>query len=153
VGSDVGGVVHTGIRKTDIIWIEQRNLLTRVVQSFINDANNLRFKYCIEDLEPIQFARYKEKDFYDWHTDNFPREDSTRELNRKLSLMIQLSDPNDYDGGNLQFFNGINDPEEPDIKQQGSVIVFDSRDWHRLTPVTKGKRFSIVCWASGKKFQ
>ena len=149
----MGDKTDSNIRKTDIIWIEQRNLLTRVAQSFINDANSLLFNYGLEDIEQLQFTRYKEKDFYDWHTDNFTQSDTSKQHNRKLSLVIQLSDPNDYDGGNFQLFNGIGDPEEPDIKQQGSVIVFDSRDWHRLTPVTRGKRFSIVCWAYGKKFQ
>ena len=86
---------------------------------------------------------------------------------RKLSLTFCLSDPNKYEGGELQFYNGerprlgytLSDGTEitaeqikEDIRSQGSVIVFDSRDWHRVTPVTKGTRYSIVCWSVGPNF-
>ena len=77
-----------------------------------------------------------------------------------------LTDPDTYEGGNLEFFNGgkgFSDFPLPDgrvikgeqvakdIRAQGSAIVFDSYDWHRVTPVTKGIRYSIVCWTVGPK--
>mgnify|MGYP003679119510 FL=1 len=82
---------------------------------------------------------------------------------RKLSLTLVLSDPNTFEGGELQFYNG----EKPfqdmgeikgeqvnkDIQAQGTVIVFDSMDWHRVTPVTKGIRHSVVCWTVGPNFK
>ena len=74
---------------------------------------------------------------------------------RKLSLTLCLTDSKEYEGGELQFFNGER-PEKQmvinDIQDQGSVIVFDSRDWHRVTPVTKGTRYSLVCWSVGPNF-
>ena len=74
---------------------------------------------------------------------------------RKLSLTLCLTDPKEYEGGELQFFNGERPIEQRiinDIQDQGSVIVFDSRDWHRVTPVTKGTRYSLVCWSVGPNF-
>ena len=78
-----------------------------------------------------------------------------------------LTDPNTYEGGELEFFTGdrpMEDMELPegtkipaeqiqqDIRDQGSGIVFDSRDYHRVTPCTKGTRYSIVCWTVGPNF-
>ena len=72
---------------------------------------------------------------------------------RKLSTIVQLSNPDDYEGGEFQFFNGEEEPEDLKIKSQGSVIVFDSLDWHRLTPITSGVRYSLTQWSQGPKFQ
>ena len=68
-----------------------------------------------------------------------------------------------FEGGELQFYSGDRPMEDMgeitgeqitnDIKSQGTVIVFDSRDWHRVTPVTKGIRHSIVCWTVGPNFK
>ena len=73
-------------------------------------------------------------------------------------MTFSLTDHTTYDGGLLQFYNGDRPYEdadhdiERDIKSVGTVIVFDSRDWHRVTPVTKGTRYSIVCWTVGPNF-
>jgi PKHD-type hydroxylase len=81
---------------------------------------------------------------------------------RKLSLTFVLSDPDTFEGGELQFYNGdrpmykSNEHREQmnnDMKAQGSLIIFDSRDWHRVTPVTKGVRHSVVCWSLGQAFK
>ena len=82
-------------------------------------------------------------------------------------MTFSLTDSDAYEGGNLEFYGGgkpMEDMELPDgtiipaaqiyqdIRDQGSVIVFDSRDFHRVTPVTKGTRYSIVCWTVGPNF-
>ena len=79
-----------------------------------------------------------------------------------------MTDSEEYEGGNLEFWNGMKKREEiklttgtvmtseeleKDIRDQGTVIVFDSRDWHRVTPVTKGTRYSLVCWTVGPNFK
>ena len=74
-----------------------------------------------------------------------------------------MSDPDTYEGGELQFYNGDRPVEDfgnitgeqvsNDIKSQGSVVVFDSRDWHRVAPVTNGVRYSMVCWCVGPNFK
>lgn len=150
VGSGKDGGIVECLRKTEIQWIEKDLIINRVVGSFINEANLAYFKFKLSGTEKIQFAKYSEACMYDWHTDiNI---DQLVEEPRKLSLMIQLSDPDDYKGGEFQLYNGTNEPIEPDVRSQGSVIVFDSRMWHRIKPITEGVRFSIVCWCIGPRF-
>ena len=68
---------------------------------------------------------------------------------RKLSFSLQLSDENDYDGGEFCFRQDENSAEVLQTKKQGSLIVFDSRLEHRVKPVTRGVRHSLVGWYSG----
>ena len=83
---------------------------------------------------------------------------------RKLSLSFILSDPDTFEGGELQFWNGnrpmlnhLSEEEQEltrkDLQAQGTMVIFDSRDWHRVTPVTSGVRYSVVCWAVGTMFK
>ena len=125
------------------------------------------FKYNLQHFQSIQFARYRNGGYYDWHQDSSGINPSGE--GRKLSLTLSLSDPRTYEGGQLEFFSGnksMNEMDIPisdgkvikgqqiikDIRAQGSVTVFDSRDWHRVTPCTKGIRYSIVCWTVGPNF-
>ena len=144
-------------RKTAISWITDKdNMMNEIVWGFIRQANAEFFKYNLDYFQAIQFARYQDGGHYDWHQDASPQDLSVE--NRKLSLTFSLTDDADYDGGLLQFYNGdkpYDDKDhdvEKDIKSVGTVIVFDSRDWHRVTPVTRGVRYSIVCWTVGPNF-
>ena len=72
-------------------------------------------------------------------------------------MTLSLSNPNDYEGGNLEFdFRDNEEGSQPrvckEIRKKGSIIVFPSFVWHRVTPVTKGLRHSLVCWNIGKPF-
>ena len=69
---------------------------------------------------------------------------------RKLSITIQLSSPQDYEGGDLILHNG--EPEKMQ-KELGKLIVFPSYTLHEVTPVTKGTRYSLVAWVAGKPFR
>ena len=148
----IKGQVKNGLqdaRCTSIHWVDPRNLLNRAIQSFMLEANSKFFNYDIETSETLQFGKYEVGGKYDWHKDTLI---VNEEKGRKLSTTVQLSDPDDYVGGDFQFFNGGHEPEDLKIRKQGSVVVFDSRDWHRLTPVTKGVRYSLVLWSSGRRF-
>jgi PKHD-type hydroxylase len=70
---------------------------------------------------------------------------------RKLSFVLQLSDPKNYKGGELQIHLG----ETPNVmkKEQGTVVAFPSPTLHEVTPITKGKRYSLVGWITGKPFK
>jgi PKHD-type hydroxylase len=70
---------------------------------------------------------------------------------RKISVVIQLSDPTEYEGGELQVMNG-EEPYRVCNKEKGSLIMFPSFLLHRVTPVTKGCRRSLVLWISGPPF-
>ena len=137
-------------RRALIHWVDKESMLTRMVMSFMTEANERFFGYKIDGSEAVQFGKYDEGGKYDWHTDTHNASDQTL---RKLSTIVQLSNPDNYEGGEFQFFNGVEEPEDLKIKSQGSVIVFDSRDWHRLTPITSGVRYSLAQWSQGPKFQ
>tara|TARA_R110002051_G_C8735521_1_gene498397 strand:- start:341 stop:925 length:585 start_codon:yes stop_codon:yes gene_type:complete len=150
------------IRKTSVHFIQDEdNKVNELAWYFLREANRIQFNYDLTHFQAIQFGEYKNGGFYGWHQDQ-AHIDETNEI-RKLSLSLILSDPDTFNGGELQFYNGDRPMKDMgeitaeqvtnDIKAQGSVIVFDSRDWHRVTPVTKGVRHSIVCWTVGSNFK
>ena len=119
----------------------------------------------------MQYTRHEEGQFYTWHNDaglagqykpvsvgnrqdglanDFLNENI--EMVRKLSFVMQLSNPDDYEGGNLQLLDeGGNSYIAP--RQRGTVILFDSRTQHRVLKVTKGIRKSIVGWTVGPRWK
>ena len=153
-------------RKTSIYFLtEKNNEINELIWSFLREANKIQFNYDLTFFQPIQFAEYKKGGIHDWHWDGLgglKNEEKSNEI-RKLSLTLALSDPDTYEGGELQFYNGDRPVEDfgnitgeqvsNDIKSQGSVVVFDSRDWHRVAPVTNGVRYSMVCWCVGPNFK
>ena len=152
------------VRKTSIHFIEDKdNKVNKLVWHFLREANKIQFNYDLTYFQPIQFGEYKDGGFYGWHQDDDG--DAIDEPNeiRKLTAVLVVSNPDTFEGGELQFYNGDRPMEDMgeitaeqvtnDIKSQGSVVVFDSRDWHRVTPVTKGVRHSIVCWTVGPNFK
>ena len=160
-GSDKKGRDDPEIRKTSVHFIKDKdNEINELAWHFLREANKIQFNYNLEYFQAIQFAEYKDGGFYGWHQDASGIDPDNE--TRKLSLTLVLSNPDNFEGGELQFYNGGRPMEDMgeitgeqvtnDIKAQGSVVVFDSRDWHRVTPVTKGVRHSIVCWTVGPNF-
>ena len=104
-------------------------------------------------LYEIQLTTYQGSDegYYDWHQDCFLTQDSPYQ--RKLSFIMQLSDPSEYEGGDLmftrQYSKGWDTEKAQIIKQKGTVIIFPSFYTHQVTPVTKGTRRSLVSWIEG----
>ena len=150
------------LRKTSVHFIKDKdNKINELVWSFLREANKIQFNYDLEYFQSVQFAEYKEGDFFGWHQDQTGI-DPSNEI-RKLSLTLVLSNPDTFEGGELQFYNGGRPMEDMgeitgeqvtnDIKAQGTVVVFDSRDFHRVTPVVFGTRHSIVCWCVGQNFK
>ena len=153
---------NPNVRKTSIYFIrDKENKINELAWGFLREANKIQFHYDLEYFQAIQFGEYKNGGFYDWHKD--ATEIGKDNEIRKLSLTMVLSDPTTFEGGELQFYNGDRPIEDMgeitgeqitnDIKSQGTVIVFDSRDWHRVTPVTEGVRHSVVCWTVGPNFK
>lgn len=97
--------------------------------------------------QELQLTRYSEGNFFNWHLDFGVGEISAR----KLSVTVQLSDPDEYEGGDLQFM--INDKVVNAPRTKGTVIIFPSFIMHRVTPITKGTRQSIVGWVSGVPYR
>jgi PKHD-type hydroxylase len=123
------------------------NLYLKIFKQ-IQGFNNDFFKFNLTEIvENIQYTEYDEsyQGHYGWHLDC--GDNNTR----KLSLVIQLSDPSEYEGGELQVQNGES-PCRTCTKEKGAMIMFPSFLEHRVTPVTKGTRRSLVLWISGPPF-
>jgi len=145
-------------RKSQIKWIhssKKTNFLFSFLENLVNQANLSHFNFdIISTSESLQYTEYKGSDYgqYKWHIDSF---EPAAPPYRKLSLTIQLSDPNEYEGGDLEI--SIPQPEKNLIlkapKEKGKIIVFPSYLYHRITPVTKGTRKSLVWWVGGTPFR
>lgn len=139
------GVEKLQIRNSSNIWIEKNETniwLFDKMLALTMSANQL-FKFEIDFFEALQLARYKEGQFYGWHADMGPGHMG----NRKLGITVQLSDPDSYEGGDLVMDDNGREFFVP--RELGSVTVFPSFMRHKVTPVTKGIRYSLVAWASG----
>jgi PKHD-type hydroxylase len=161
-------------RKSDIVWMDD-SWIYKEIHPFIHEANRLAgWNFDWDWSESCQFTKYGVGQYYGWHCDswdqpyNIPQNaDGTWPMNhgkiRKLSVTISLVDPSEYVGGNLEFdFRNSMDTEWKkgkttkeciEIRPRGSIIVFPSFVWHRVTPVTKGTRYSLVMWNLGYPFK
>jgi PKHD-type hydroxylase len=117
-------------------------------------ANNDWFNFHISKLDYIQVAEYDESysGEYKKHVDVFwLNNDPT--YHRKLSCIIQLTDPNEYEGCDLEFYDLVHYPNKQELRQRGTVIFFPSTIPHAATPITKGTRYSIAAWFDGPKWR
>jgi len=140
--------------KHQLAWVPPADIMMRALWSYIIEANNNLFHLNISNIPKYagQFTKYSEiNDGYNWHIDMANNDDEDDELYKKLTCVIQLSKPEDYEGGEFQLYNGENKPDDIPIKEQGSIIVYRSNEWHRITPLIKGTRYSLVYWAVGPR--
>jgi PKHD-type hydroxylase len=117
-------------------------------------ANNDFFNLHISRLNFIQLAEYDAsyQGEYKEHHDVFWLNGDPF-YHRKLSCIIQLSDPNTYEGGDLEITDAETAPNVNDMRQQGTGIFFPSLIRHKANPVTKGTRYSIAAWFDGPKWR
>ena len=122
------------------------------VWHFLKRANRENFCYELSHLDgdSIKYKVYNEGDAQTWHVDSKPQEEGEVDV-RKISFTVQLSDYDDYEGGNVQFLdeagNMYNMP-----RRRGTVALFDSATRHRVNKVTQGTRKALVGWAVGKNW-
>lgn len=142
------------VRRSSVFWIpkvKRYDWIYKRVLELVGQANNEFFHFDLTEIsEQLQFTKYGPGEKYDWHVDGGGRQEQGL---RKLSLVVQLSDPADYEGGELQFGNSTDDKVEMADKNKGCVIIFPSYMRHRATEVTKGIRYSLVLWVSGPAFR
>jgi len=127
------------------------SLAMQMLWFFVNEANSKVFGFNIYQKADFQYTEYlaSEDGHYKMHHDiDWNRDDG---FDRKLSITVQLSDPQDYDGGDFLFNEVENLPQG--YKEQGSVLVFPSYLTHQVTPVTRGIRRSLVAWFEGPRWQ
>lgn len=149
---------ETEDRKSRLKWIPQNgewNWLYEKLMNFAKEANSRMWNFdLISAPEFIQYTEYHGSDRgeYGWHQDIGPDELSTR----KVSITVQLSDDNEYEGGDLVFWMGGNSLEDNNLtapKGKGTVVLFPSYLVHAVKPVTKGIRKSFVLWLGGGHYK
>ena len=146
-----GGGTDTNKRVTTISWIPFKEMehMYRDLNNFIQAANENHFGFGdIRITEQAQFTEYPVGGFYDWHMDcdiNMQHEPPVR----KISMTLLLSDPSEFEGGHLE----LGGPNKYAELKQGHAICFASFINHRVQPVTKGVRQSLVVWFGGKPFR
>lgn len=152
------------IRKSNIVWLND-DWIYNEIHPFVRTANqNAGWNFQWDWSESCQFTKYGKGQFYDWHRDSW-EEPYNRPGTafhgkiRKLSMTILLNDPKEYTGGQLEFAQGVGGKPVKDTiikckeaNSKGSIIVFPSFIRHRVMPVTKGVRYSLVVWNIGNPF-
>ena len=140
--------INESTRRSDVTYLmhnDENAWLYDRLGSEIQQVNTEAYGYHLSGIEAIQLATYDKGDFYDWHTDLGEGDNSTR----KLSLSIQLSPSNEYDGGELEFMKVA----ETGLSDQGVIIFFPSFLHHQVKPITRGRRYSLVAWVHGDAFR
>lgn len=171
-----GDIVNKEKRNSKNAWISTNHWIGGFIWHYVQKANRENFLYDLTNIdgESIQYTSYSEGQFYNWHNDMGlsqcyrPMSTGSNRSNhdeqitdylarniesiRKLSFVLQLSSPDDYEGGNLQL---ISDNGESYFapRQKGTMIFFDSRTQHRVLKVTKGVRKSLVGWVCGPRWK
>lgn len=150
-GTTINDEKSNDARKSKITWLfscDNLDWAFRRVTDIVLDLNNRFFKFDLFGmLEGFQFTNYTAPGGkYGRHVDsnlNIPV--------RKLSVSIQLTDPKEYEGGELYLY--VDDEGKAMDKTQGTLILFPSYTLHEVMPVTKGERNSLVSWVTGKPFK
>ena len=142
--------LDTKVRDSEICWITPLNneWIYGRLTNIITNLNQQFFNFDLFGMvENLQFTKYQAPSgFYGKHTDM-----AFGQLIRKLSVTVQLSDPSEYEGGDL-ILHFSKEPEAME-KQIGRLVVFPSFTLHEVTPVTKGTRYSLVAWITGNQFK
>lgn len=154
----VGGTTERRLdrekRKTNVAWSNDEWIFN-ICWEYLHTANrNSNWNFEISACEPMQITKYEKDGHYDFHFDgdgftrfNNPSNKFLHRTTRKLSMTIVLNE--DYEGGEFEFFEDKNLIKE----KMGTVIVFPSYLVHKVRPVTKGTRYSLVAWFCGQPFK
>jgi PKHD-type hydroxylase len=137
-------------RQSLISWIpvsDETEWLFRRLSDLVIDANERYFNFDLEKIENLQLANYRKGSFFKNHIDMIYGDKTVR----KLSFVIFLTPPEQYEGGDLILYNN-KDGEKID-NQQGNVVFFPSYTLHEVTPVTSGERITLGGWVLGSKFK
>lgn len=171
VGSK-GNTINENLRISKNSWVPDYHWSVGLCWHFLQKANNENFLYNVIhfDGNSMQYTSYEQGEFYGWHRDTEISEllrpnkhSSNKRINeekitlenqpiRKLSFTLQLSDPSDYIGGEMQLMDE-NGKLIALPKERGSAIIFDSRLSHRVRKVKSGHRKSLVGWAIGPRWK
>ncbi len=151
-------------RNSNIVWMEDQ-WIYKEIHPYVKEANrNAGWNFQWDWSESCQFTKYEKGQYYGWHCDSWDKpyfypdnpENPKNNKIRKLSVTVSLSDPKEYKGGELEFnFRNLDPDKKTNIRKckeilpKGSLVVFPSFVWHRVCPVKKGSRYSLVIWNLG----
>jgi PKHD-type hydroxylase len=130
-----------------LFYKPENKWLSDKLASVITQVNKTYYNFLVNNITGFHVLEYNKDDFFSWHQDIGPGNTS----NRKISIIIFLSDPRDYKGGQLKWI-----PDTGEIKknpEQGTVLVFPSYVPHKVEKIESGRRYSLVAWATGPCFQ
>ncbi len=152
------GLVRQGrdhnLRRADLVWLDEvpgTNWVMERMIDLVRDANREVFAFDVTEFaESAQVARYgaDREGHFDWHSDIGEGRLAER---RKLTVVVQLSDPEAYVGGDLDLMPGAGIFTAD--RAQGAATLFPSFVLHRVTPVTRGERHSLTVWCHGTPFR
>jgi len=151
VGGGAAGVVDTKTRTSHISWIPFNKMpeMYSTLEQIVNKTNNNHFGFDgIQITEQAQYTEYPSGGFYDWHIDSDVVGMNEPPV-RKISMTCLLSHESEFEGGGLELMSDgkIARPK------QGQAIFFASYIRHRVIPITKGIRKSLVMWFGGPSFK
>lgn len=155
IGGSSNKEVNLEKRMSNVTWFTPTEDTQIIWEKIVNLIAEMNAKFFHFDLtgcyEPAQLTLYKAEDggHYDWHTDANPKMQS---VPRKLSMSLLLSNRSDFDGGNLEVKNDSDDLKVC-AQERGRAWFFPSYTLHRVAPVTKGVRRSLVLWVGGPPFK
>jgi PKHD-type hydroxylase len=159
-GVDGDEVLDTTVRDSTTAWLPPADDTDWIYSKLARVAQkaNRRYEFALTGFEEnLQFTVYDRPGaFYTWHQDGL----DGPVAHRKLSMVVQLTDPEQYRGAELQFFDVAEDYDEELLDaftesstRQGTVVVFPSLEYHRVLPLRSGVRYSLVSWVSGPAFR
>jgi PKHD-type hydroxylase len=155
IGGSSGGTINKDTRETNVAWVyptPETMFMWEKVSAAVADINSRFFMFDLNGCyEPFQLGIYSGdvKGHYNWHTDAGMND---TQAPRKLSMTLMLSDPSEYEGGELQLKTKSDDPITAETPK-GRAWFFPSYTLHRVAPVTKGIRRSLVIWVGGPQFR
>ena len=151
---DKPGLDDSNVRITTVSWIpatEDTAWLYRMLTDITTQANDKWFGFDLQHIESLQYSVYdgEKGGFYEKHIDHFYQ--GPGQLPRKLSFVMQLTDPEEYEGGKTMIHN--QKEPWPIPQEKGTITFFPSYTLHEVTPVTKGIRKALVGWVHGPRLK
>lgn len=146
------------VRKSKVSFINvnpETSWIFEKLNNAIEITNERFYNFDLNGYSAIQYSEYHgdESGKYDFHMDTFTNQENNQEDTRKLSIVMMLNDPEeDFEGGEFQMNMSSEDKAETIQMKKGRIVFFPSFFIHRVTPVTKGIRRSLVIWVTGPRF-
>lgn len=150
----VGKATNHNLRRADLVWLDDVEgtgwIMDRIID-VVRDANRAVYNFALTDFsESAQVARYgaEREGHFSWHSDIG---DGPIAARLKLTMVVQMSEPEGYEGGLLEVMPSAHTVTADQAR--GTATLFPSYLLHRVTPVTKGERFSLTIWSHGPGFR